>query len=88
MDDQGSIVPGDVISFVGRPAQGKSWMMLYIALHNWRYLKKNVLFVSMEMNPLSIAQRVTAMYAHVPYGQLKKSGFSSSTYKKFEASMT
>lgn len=88
----GGIMPGDIVSFVGRPAQGKSWMLLYIALHNWRVHKKNVLFVSMEMGTLAIAQRITAMYAKVPYGQLKNSGFTHnfagiSTYKKFTDSM-
>jgi replicative DNA helicase len=64
-----------------------TWMMLYIALHNWRVHKKNVLFVSMEMSPLAIAQRVAAMYTQTPYGQLKVGGFSSQTYKKFEQAM-
>ena len=84
MDTQsGGVVPGDVISFVGRPAQGKSWMMLYISMHNWITRKKNVLFVSMEMATIAVAQRVASMYAHVPYGQLKQAGFSSQTYQKF-----
>jgi replicative DNA helicase len=88
MDSQsGGCGPGDLVSFIGRPAQGKTWMMLYIALNNWRLHKKNVLFVSMEMNPLAIAQRVTSMYAQVPYKQLLKSQFSTPTYTKFLDSM-
>lgn len=89
MDSQsGGCGPGDLVSFVGRPAQGKTWMMLRIAMHNWRQVKKNILFVSMEMSPLAIAQRAVSMYAQIPYKQLLKSEFSSQTYKKFADGLT
>lgn len=84
MDVQsGGTMPGDVISFVGRPAAGKSWLMLWIALTNWQKAKRNVLFVSMEMSLLAISQRLTAMYTHSNISQLKMSGYSKSTYDKF-----
>lgn len=79
----GDLLPGDMVSFIGRPAMGKSWMMLYMAIYNWRMRKLNVLFVSMEMNILSVSQRVTTMYAGTPIGQLKKSAYSTPTLKKF-----
>ena len=31
----GGLLKGDMISYVGRPSQGKSWMMLYGAHHGW-----------------------------------------------------
>jgi replicative DNA helicase len=72
----GGILPGDFISIVGRPAMGKSFKMLYVAIHNW-LAGKNVLFVSMEMNTLAIAQRVSSMYTHINLTQLKSATFSS-----------
>ena len=87
MDDQGPVMPGDIVSFVGRPAMGKTWQMLYSAMHNW---KKNrpVLFVSMEMAPIHIAQRVASMYGHTNFGQLKTGTYSNigknNTFAKFK----
>lgn len=77
------ILPGDLVSIVGRPAAGKTWMVLWMALFNWRYRKKNVLFVSMEMNRLAIVQRAGSVYANLPLKQLKKATFSSVSLKKF-----
>jgi hypothetical protein len=86
MDSTGGVMPGDVISIVGRPAAGKTWMMLYIALYNWMR-GRNSLLVSMEMSPLPIAQRVTSMYAHTNISQLQEAGYSmfpaGGTYAKF-----
>lgn len=82
----GGLMPGDVISYVGRPAAGKTWLSLYGALHNWR-LGRNVMFVSMEMNTLAISQRLAATYAHCPVGQLKLGGYSSQTYEKFASGL-
>lgn len=82
----GGLMPGDVITFIGRPAAGKTWKVLYTALHNWRKGKR-VMVVSMEMAPLPIVQRLTAMFAHTSINQLKLGGFSTGTYKKFVQSM-
>ena len=79
----GGVMSGDVISFVGRPAVGKTWLTLWTALHNWTQRKMNVLYVSMEMMVLPIIQRITALYTHQNIGQLKMSGFSSGTLSKF-----
>lgn len=83
MDKSGVVMPGDVVSFVGRPATGKTWQMLYSAIHNWRN-GKNVLFVSMEMSILPITQRVVAMYAGTNIGQLKSGGYADKTYGKLK----
>jgi replicative DNA helicase len=83
MDQQsGGVMPGDVISFVGRPAAGKTWKMLWTAMRNWRK-QQNVLFVSMEMMTLPIAQRIASLYTHQNIQQLKTSGFSTQTLQKF-----
>jgi replicative DNA helicase len=84
LDQQsGGIMPGDVISFVGRPAVGKTWLTLWTALHNWTVQKLNVLYVSMEMMTLPIAQRITALYTHQNIAQLKMGGYSTTTLTKF-----
>ena len=31
----GGLIKGDLISFIGRPAAGKTWQMLYAAHHGW-----------------------------------------------------
>ena len=82
----GGMMPGDVITFIGRPAAGKTWKVLYTAMHNWRKGKR-VLVVSMEMAPLPVVQRLVAMYAHTNIGQLKVGGYSSHTFNKFKQSL-
>ena len=83
LDEQsGGGMPGDVISYVGRPAIGKTWLCVYTSICNWLQ-GRNVLLVSMEMQPLSIVQRIASIYTHTNIGQLKTSGFSKSTYDKF-----
>jgi replicative DNA helicase len=55
-------------------------------MHNW-LMGRNVLFVSMEMNTLAVAQRAAAMYAHTNLSQLKIGGYPDSTYKLFVKEM-
>lgn len=87
MDEaSGGMMPGDVITTIGRPASGKTFMLLRMALHNWE-TKHRPLFVSMEMSPLPLIQRLTAMYAHTNISQLKVGGYSTQTYQKFVNSM-
>lgn len=88
LDDQtGGMYPGDLISFVGRPASGKTFKILRTAKHNWQNLKKDVMIVSTEMDTLSISQRLAAMYAHTNLTQLKIGGYSSTTFQLFTKSM-
>lgn len=88
MDTQsGGVMPGDVISFVGRPAVGKTWMTLWTALHNWTVRKLNVLYVSMEMMTLPITQRIAALYTHQNISQLKAAQYSKPTFAKFFAGL-
>ena len=88
MDDQaGPGQPGEVISIVGRPAAGKTWLALWVALKNW--LKgQAVLLVSMEMAQLAILQRVAAVYTSCNVTQMKVGGYSKQTYTKFVGGLT
>lgn len=84
LDVDGPCAPGEVASMVGRMAMGKTFFVLHTALHNWHARKRNVLFVSMEMAVLPIAQRAGAMYAHTNLTQLKTGGYSFITFPKFK----
>jgi len=57
---------GDVCSYVGRPSRGKTWFLLWTALHAWRKQELPVMFVSMEMNKEIILQRLASIYTETP----------------------
>lgn len=78
----GHIMPGDVVSFVGRPAMGKSWFLLYAMYQAWWLSKKRVIFVSMEMSPLAVMQRLTALHAKVNPTKLKKAEMTTKGMNK------
>ncbi len=83
MDHQsGGVMPGEVVSFVGRPNLGKTWMLVSTALQNWK-AGVNTLFVSMEMRPLDIARRLASIYTGLSINQWKNVGLPTATYKKF-----
>lgn len=69
-----------------------TFLTLRTALHNWK-MGKSGLFVSMEMAPLPILQRIAAMYAHTNLTQLKMGAYSTkgkggtSSYAKFTAGL-
>jgi replicative DNA helicase len=72
MQDQSKgLRAGDLISLVGRPGLGKTWLLLAAALHSWRTTGKPVLFVSMEMMREVIMERLAAIYASVPMNFFK-----------------
>lgn len=87
MDEQGGgVMPGELVSIVGRPSMGKTFLSLWIALQNWK--NQNVLFASMEMMNLPIAQRIAAMYTGSNISQLKTAGYGDVMYKKFAKALT
>ena len=61
---------GDLMSIVGRPGMGKTYQMLSIAMNIWK-TGQPVLFVSMEMKPNLILERLAAMQASVPHKLIK-----------------
>ena len=67
----GGIRKGDLVSYVGRPQKGKTWFMLYSALHAWEKQGKTVMFCTFEMEGRLIRERLAAMYGHVPAMSLK-----------------
>lgn len=63
---------GDVVSFVGRPAAGKTWKMIFSAYQMFEHQGKNVLFVSMEMEPFSLIQRISSLHSQFPIDRLRR----------------
>lgn len=76
----GGLVSGDIVSIVGRPGQGKSFLGMYSALHMWRDQKKSVLFVSMEMPAEEVLSRMIALYTKVDPGNVKKAQLSTKEF--------
>lgn len=76
----GGIRPGDMVSFVGRPASGKTFQLLYSAHHNWASSNHVPLFVSMEMTAQIIQQRLAAMHTHKPLSNLLKGMMSTKAF--------
>ena len=90
----GGLVRGDVLSMIGRPGQGKTMLMLAAAVHGWRKAATNDeidqsrMFVSMEMDGLPLQQRLAAMQAQVPAGQLKHATLTTKGLGKLKSGLT
>ena len=75
----GGLRKGDLVSYVGRPGQGKTWSLLYGAMHGWAMAGENAepgngqsrMFVSMEMDVLPIQERLAAMHTHLSMHNVK-----------------
>ncbi|MGK9084945.1 hypothetical protein KXR64_16655 [Brucella intermedia] len=91
----GGLVKGDMVSLVGRPAAGKTWQLLKTALHGWLLgmemaeptpvdiQNQTRLFVSMEMNPLIVQQRLGSMVTHLPASKIKNAGLTTANFAKY-----
>jgi replicative DNA helicase len=66
----GGIQDGDVVSWAGRPGLGKTFLALWSAFSIWLQ-GRPVLFVSMEIKPAPILQRLSAIHAKISPGWLK-----------------
>jgi replicative DNA helicase len=80
----GGLRKGDLVSFIGRPALGKTWQMLFGALYGWLTAEANPehpgvsrMFVSMEMNVLPVEQRLASMVFATPFDKIKKAQLST-----------
>ena len=75
----GGLTGGDVVSIVGRPGMGKTYMELHAMLHAWGQ-GLTTLFVSMEMKVTPIAQRLAAMYTNTSIAELKSAQIATKKY--------
>lgn len=70
-------MPGDLVIIAGRPGMGKTWLMLYSALHRWQKHKIPTVFCSMEIMMLGILQRIAALLLHKPFKQIQKGSLTT-----------
>jgi replicative DNA helicase len=84
----GGLMPGDMASMVGRPQSGKTMEMLYAAHTPWRKQKRRVLFVTMEMKPIHIEQRLAALEASIPMTWLKNGVLTTNSLNKLKGGLT
>ena len=75
----GGLGGGDLVSIVGRPGLGKTYMALYAMINAWRQ-GMTTLFVSMEMKVTPIAQRIAAIATNTSIGELKSGQVSTTKY--------
>ncbi len=68
----GGVMQGDLVSFVGRPAMGKTWKIMWSAMHAWDVQGKLPMIVSLEMPPIQLEQRLAAIYTHIPISHIKQ----------------
>jgi replicative DNA helicase len=87
LDKMGRLRGGDVLSIVGRPQQGKTYQLLNMAHHAWHVQRKRCMFLSMEMKPLPLIQRITAMHKHMSITLLRKGEYPKATHKKLIESL-
>jgi replicative DNA helicase len=87
LDKMGRLRGGDVLAIVGRPQQGKTYQLLNMAHHAWHVQRKRCMFLSMEMKPLPLIQRITAMHKHMSITLLRKGEYPKATHKKMIESL-
>ncbi len=84
----GGLVAGDMISIAGRPASGKTWFVLWMALYAWLVQGKVPLFLSMEIKPLMIEQRLLALQAHLPAKGIKDAALTSKQLSQMKKALS
>ena len=88
-DMSGGLVPGDLLTVIGRPQKGKTFLGLKMARHAWWRQHRDVMFVSMEMLPLLLMQRLTAMHVKVSAKKVKQgTGIVTKTKQKIITELT
>lgn len=77
----GGLTGGDVVTIVGRPGMGKTYIMLHAMIHAW-HQGLTTLFVSMEMKNVPVVQRVAALATNTSISELKSGQISTSKYER------
>lgn len=81
LDKFGGMRGGDVVSIVGRPAQGKTFSILYSACHAVFQQRLRALVVSMEMPLIEIFERLVALYSHFPMDHIQNYSLTTKQQK-------
>lgn len=83
----GGLVGGDVVSYIGRPAMGKTWQLLFSAQSVWKTSPQAVMVVSMEMAVLPIVHRMASLMSSVPMNHVKGGNLTEKEMKKVKSVM-
>lgn len=83
----GGLSGGDLITVVGRPGAGKTYLMMHAANTAWAN-GRVPLFVSMEMKPLLVMQRATAMMAHLPITGVKHAALATLQQQRMQKTLS
>lgn len=81
----GGISAGDYILLAGRASMGKSTLALQIARHV--AIKRNVLFVSLEMTSSALVDKITASLTGKPVRTIRWGNYSDDNYGKIVSSL-
>jgi len=83
----GGLTGGDVVSFIGRPGAGKSYVMLKVAEYMWRHQGLTPLFITMEMSASAMFNRLTAIHTGLTINNINKGKLSTEAFGKMSAKM-
>jgi len=87
LDKYGPLAGGEVGSIVGRPAAGKTFMLLNMARHFWGVQGKVPLFITPEMKPNKILLRLASMEFGLPIKRLAKGELLPKVAKQYKAAL-
>jgi len=66
----------DLISVIGRPGVGKTYVLLYMAYHAW-LAGYNVLFASMELGAMQLARRMFGLHSRINPNLIRRGQLST-----------
>lgn len=83
----GGWMPGeDLVTIVGRPNMGKSWILLYFLAKAWEQ-GKSVLLYSGEMSSLSVGFRTDTLLTHISNIGISRGSLDTTTEKQYKAEL-
>lgn len=83
----GGVHGGELVSILARPGTGKTWWLVAWAAAVWQ-ANHTVLFSSNEMGSRTIAGRLMANTAKLPYREYKNAELDSMSYARFTSALT
>ena len=80
----GGLVGGDILSVIGRPGAGKSYLLLKMAHYIWRHQKLKPLFITMEMSAEAMFNRLAAIDTTLTINNINKGKLSTKAFQKLQ----
>lgn len=75
--------PGDLITFIAKAKEGKTWNLIWQAYNIWKNERVPVLFLTREMRPEAIRRRFDAIYCGLSYDDIKNGTLSDEEEKYY-----